>query len=102
MTYTFNIHVWTYEFYSYFTLGSGLTKPLTLSPELATLLGTKKGEQMSRPQIVKALWAMIKEKKLQCPDNKQFFTPDKAMEPIFGKEKIKAFGMSKYLKSHLS
>ena len=57
---------------------------------------------MSRPQIVKALWAMIKEKKLQCPDNKQFFTPDKAMEPIFGKEKIKAFGMSKYLKSHLS
>merc|ERR1711936_992871 len=27
------------------------------------------------------------------PENKQWFTPDKTMAPIFGEEKIKAFGM---------
>ena len=39
---------------------------------------------------------------LQDPENKQFFVPDKLMEPIFGKEKIRAFGMAKHLKTHLS
>ena len=39
---------------------------------------------------------------VQDPENKQWFTPDKLMEPVFGGEKIKAFGMAKYLKEHLS
>ena len=82
--------------------GSGLTKPLSLSPQLAKLLGTKEDEQLSRPQVVKQVWAYLKEHKLQDPANKQYFSPDKAMEPIFGKEKIKAFGMSKFLKDHLT
>ena len=38
----------------------------------------------------------------QDSENKQYFTPDKLMEPVFGSEKIKAFGMAKYLKDHLS
>merc|ERR1712126_643755 len=82
--------------------GSGLTKPMKLSPELATLIGAKKDEKLSRPEVVKRLWAYIKEKKLQDPENKQFFAPDKLMEPIFGKEKIRAFGMAKHLKTHLT
>merc|ERR1712080_207653 len=51
------------------------------SAELAKLLGTKKGEQLSRPEVVKRLWAYLKENKLQDPTNKQYFTPDKAMSP---------------------
>jgi len=39
---------------------------------------------------------------LTSHDNKQYFTPDAKMAPVFGKEKIKAFGMAKYLKTHLS
>jgi upstream activation factor subunit UAF30 len=82
--------------------GSGLTKPLSLSDDLADLIGAKKGEKLSRPEVVKRLWAYIKEKKLQDPENKQFFNPDKKMIPIFGTEKVRAFGMAKHLKTHLT
>jgi len=53
-------------------------------------------------RVVKGLWVHIKEHNLQDPENKQWFTPDKKMQPIFGKEKIKAFGMVKYLKGHFT
>merc|ERR1712045_13538 len=56
--------------------GSGLTKPLNLSTELADLVGAKKGEKLSRPEVVKRLWAHIKTNKLQDPENKQYFVPD--------------------------
>merc|ERR1739844_854965 len=77
-----------------------ITTTLKLSAELKKLLASEEDE-MSRPQVVKALWAHIKANKLQDPDNKQYFTPDKAMEGIFGTEKIRAFGMAKFLKGHL-
>merc|ERR1712080_44775 len=82
--------------------GSGLTKPMKLSTELSAIVGTKKEERLSRPEVVKKLWAYIKEKNLQDADNKQFFTPDKTMQPVFGKDKVRAFGMAKYLKGHLT
>merc|ERR1712107_344265 len=43
----------------------------------AKIIGTKKGEQVSRPQVVKKLWAYLKEKDLQDKENRQWFTPDK-------------------------
>ena len=53
-------------------------------------------------QVTKKLWAYLKANNLQDPENKQFFTPDETMEPVFGSEKIKCFSMSKYLKDHLT
>merc|ERR1712129_474348 len=46
--------------------------------------------------------AYLKEKELQDPENKQWFTPDDLMKPIFGSERQKCFGMSKHLKEHLT
>jgi len=82
--------------------GGGLTKPLTLSTELAAIISKEKGEKISRAECVKRLWAYLKEHNLQDPANKQFFTPDELMQPVFGSEKIRAFSMSKFLKEHLS
>ena len=52
--------------------------------------------------MTKKLWAYLKANNLQDPENKQYFTPDDTMEPVFGSEKIKCFSMSKYLKDHLT
>ena len=83
-----------------FAKKTGINKPLGLSPALADIMGVSKDEMMSRPKVVKGLWAYIKNKELQDQENKQFFTPDAKMAKIFGKEKIRAFGMAKYLKEH--
>lgn len=66
------------------------------------LLSVDKDNKLSRAQVVKMLWAYLKEHKLQDPQNKQWCNPDMKMEKIFGTEKFKAFGMAKYLKGHLS
>ena len=79
--------------------GSGLTKPMKLSAELADIVGKK---EASRAECIKQLWAYIKKNNLQDPENKQFFNPDKKMAMIFGNDRIRAFGMAKFLSAHLS
>ena len=44
----------------------------------------------------------MKEKNLQDPEAKQYYTPDETMAPVFGQEKFKGFSMMKYLKEHLT
>ena len=51
---------------------------------------------------MKRVWAYLKEKKLQDPEDKRWFTPDETMAPVFGNKKIPGFGMLKYLKKHLT
>ena len=46
--------------------------------------------------------ASDKDLPVQDPANKQYFTPDAKMAPVFGTEKIRAFGMAKYLTGHLT
>ena len=77
-------------------------KPHEVSADLAEIIGTKKGAQLSRPQVVKKLWAYITEQKLQDPGNMGVFTPAITMKPIFGEEKVRCLGVSKYLKGHLT
>merc|ERR1712182_123294 len=72
---------------------------MKLSAELSAIVGE---EEASRAQCVKLLWAYLKEKNLQDPENKQFFTPDKKMAKVFGNERMRCFSMSKFLTPHLS
>merc|ERR1711974_288424 len=70
-----------------------------VSPELAKIIGNKK---VSFSQCMKRVWAYLKEKRLQDPEDKRWFTPDDTMAPVFGNKKIPGFGMLKYLKKHLT
>merc|ERR1739838_327153 len=72
--------------------GAGLTKPMKLSADLAEVVGKK---EASRAEC-------IKKNNLQDPENKQFFNPDKKMAKVFGSDRIRAFGMAKFLSAHLS
>ena len=79
--------------------GTGFNAPKKLSPELADIVGQK---EASRGQLMKLLWTYLKEKNLQDPENRQYFTPDKKMAKVFGEDKIKGFSMAKFLTPHLS
>merc|ERR1711976_155819 len=57
--------------------GSGLTKTMKLSGDLADIGGKK---EASRAECIKQLWAYIKKHNLQDPENKQFFVPDKTWQ----------------------
>ena len=79
--------------------GNRLTKKMKLSSDLADVVGKK---EASRAECIKQLWAYIKKNNLQDPENKQFFVPDKKMAKVFGNDRIRAFGMAKFLSAHLS
>ncbi|CAB4055384.1 UAF30 [Lepeophtheirus salmonis] len=78
---------------------TGFTKPLNLSADLAIIVGK---DMAPRHEVVKQVWAYIKENKLQDPKNKQFAICDEKLKKVIGETKFKCFGMAKYLKSHMS
>ena len=60
---------------------TGFTRPYKLSPELSSLLGAK---ELPRHEVVKKVWAIIKEKNLYDPKNKQYAICDKELEKVIG------------------
>ncbi|KAK7057523.1 upstream activation factor subunit spp27 [Favolaschia claudopus] len=80
------------------TAKGGFAKPYLLSEPLAAVLGT---ESLSRPQVVKQLWAYIKSNELQNPDNKREIICDHSLRPVFNVDKIDMFRMNKVLGQHL-
>lgn len=80
---------------------TGLYAPMELSDGLREVCG---GEAvLSRPQVVKALWAYIKENNLKDPENgRNIICDDKLSELFDGEKSVNGFGMNKYLSKHLT
>merc|ERR1712181_165151 len=53
-------------------------------------------------EVVKKLYAYVKEKKLQDEEFKMYFKPDSTMKPVFGEEEQRMCWMLKHLKGHLT
>ncbi|GAB0088249.1 upstream activation factor subunit spp27 [Sergentomyia squamirostris] len=77
--------------------GTGFTRPYTLSPELAALMGA---EALPRHEVVKKIWAIIKERNLYDPKNKQYAICDSDLLKVMGVKRFRTFGMLKYLRDH--
>lgn len=77
--------------------GTGYTRPYNLSPELAAICGA---DALPRHEVVKKVWAIIKERNLYDPKNKQFAICDSELQKVIGVKRFRTFGMLKYLKPH--
>ncbi len=79
---------------------SALMKPLTLSSDLAAVVG--KGP-MPRGQVVKKLWEYIKGNGLQDSKNRRNINADAKLKVVFGgKSVVNMFEMTKLVSKHLS
>ncbi|KAF2752824.1 SWIB-domain-containing protein [Pseudovirgaria hyperparasitica] len=76
----------------------GFHKPLNLSQPLSELLGET---QLSRPQVVKQIWAYVRERELQDPSDKRQIRCDNRMHAVFKTERVQMCTMNKILSRHL-
>lgn len=79
---------------------SGLTQiTYTLSDELQAVCGSKK---LTRPQVVKQMWAYIKSHKCQDAKNRRMIVPDKKLAEVIGKKPVDMLKLATCLSKHLS
>ena len=75
-----------------------LLQPLNLSGELEAVVG--KGP-LPRSEVVKKLWEYIKKHDLQNPKNKRNILADEKLKPLFGKNEVTMFEMTKLVSKNL-
>ena len=78
---------------------SAFMRPLTPSPALAAVVGA---DPIPRTEVTKRLWVYIKKHDLQDLTNRRMINADENLRPVFGKDQVSMFEMTKLLGKHLS
>jgi len=78
---------------------NALNKPVTLSPELETVIG--KGP-LTRAEVTSKVWEYIKGNDLQDSKDKRQINPDDKLGAVIGKDQISMFKMTAAVSKHLS
>lgn len=78
--------------------GGGFSKLCALSPQLQEFIGVT---ELARTEVVKQLWAYIREKDLQDPNNRRNIVCDERLRALFGVDTINMFQMNKALSKHI-
>ncbi len=73
-------------------------KPLTPSATLAAVIGS---EPVPRTEVTKKIWDYIKKHDLQDPKNRRNINADDKLRPLFGKEQVSMFELTKLVSAHL-
>ena len=73
-------------------------KPLTPSATLAAVIGA---EPAPRTEVTKKIWEYIKKHDLQDPANRRNINADDKLRPIFGKDQVTMFELTKLVSVHL-
>jgi upstream activation factor subunit UAF30 len=74
-------------------------KAMTPSAHLAAVVGDK---PLPRTEVTKKLWAYIKKNNLQDKKNRRVINADDKLKPIFKKDSVNMFEMTKLVNKHLS
>jgi SWIB-domain-containing proteins implicated in chromatin remodeling len=73
-------------------------KPLTPSDTLAAVIGS---EPVPRTEVTKKIWDYIKKHDLQDPKNRRNINADDKLRPLFGKDQVSMFELTKLVSAHL-
>ena len=73
-------------------------KPLTPSAELAAVIGS---EAVPSTEVTKRIWDYIKKNDLQNHSNRRNIRADAKLRPIFGKDEVSMFELTKLVNAHL-
>ena len=71
---------------------------MKISPALEAVIGVK---EAPRHEVIKLLWAYIKENKLLDSKDKKIAICDDKLEKVIGVTRFKCIEMSKYLVKHM-
>ena len=74
-------------------------KPLTPSPLLAAVIGDA---PLPRTEVTKKVWEYIKKHDLQDAANRRNINADAKLKPIFGKDQVTMFELTKLVSVQLS
>lgn len=81
------------------TPNAAFLKPLTPSPALAAVIGAG---ALPRTEVTKKVWEYIKQHNLQDAANKRNINADAKLKPIFGKDQVTMFELTKLISQQLS
>ncbi|KAL9238161.1 hypothetical protein vseg_012626 [Gypsophila vaccaria] len=77
---------------------TGFTRLCSLSPQLQLFLGVS---ELPRTEVVKRLWAYIRQHDLQDPNNRRNIKCDDMLRSVFRVDTINMFHMNKVLSKHI-
>jgi chromatin remodeling complex protein RSC6 len=81
------------------TPNAAFMKAMQPSEQLGQVVGTS---PMPRTEITKKLWAYIKRNNLQDAKERRMINADERLRPIFKKDQVSMFDMTKLVNKHLS
>jgi chromatin remodeling complex protein RSC6 len=81
------------------TPNAAFMKPMQPSEQLSSVVGSG---AMPRTEITKKLWQYIKRKNLQDAKNRRMINADDNLRPIFKRDQVSMFDMTKLVNKHLS
>ena len=81
------------------TPNAAFMKAMQPSEQLSSVVGNS---PMPRTEITKKLWQYIKRKGLQDQKNRRMINADESLRPIFKKDQVSMFDMTKLVNKHLS
>jgi chromatin remodeling complex protein RSC6 len=81
------------------TPNAAFMKAMTPSPALAAVIGSS---PMPRTEVTKKLWAYIKRNNLQDAKQRRMINADDKLRPIFKRDQVSMFDMTKLVNKQLS
>lgn len=73
-------------------------KPVTPSATLAAIIGP---DAIPRTEVTKKIWEYIKKHDLQDPKNRRNINADDKLRPLFEKDQVSMFELTKLVSAHL-